>query len=232
MISPLEDGDLPPFGAIAAGATAAREHAAARASVYAALSFLSASPSDAAHSAEALAEAVDQASLAAGALPYDHDFAELLRVAATLREPDAAMRWARDYSALFEVGERGPPLPIREELAAGAAAASKEEVVRFYEHFGYALEPAAAWQPDHLSVLLEFLHFLAFHESGADPGEAVDSLRRAQRDFLARHVLDWLPGLAGLLRHTNGETFAATLFDAITAFARADHAWLARPFDA
>lgn len=63
-----------------------------------------------------------------------------------------------------------------------------EELVRFYGFFGLEREEVAEL-PDHLTVELEFMHFLTFLEHHqAEQGRAVDDLRRAQRDFLERHL--------------------------------------------
>lgn len=199
--------------------------AAARACMYAALSALTASPP--ATDGEALAHL----EAAAAALPYPLDVAPLAEVAVALREPAALAAFHSAYSSAFEVGERGPPLPIRAELAPGVGPQAKEEVVRFYEHFGYELGAAMAWQPDHLSVLLEFLHYLAWQGSGRAAADARRSLQRAQRDFLARHVLGWLPQVSGSLAQQSPAAPLTVLFAAVAAFARADHAWLAAVTD-
>lgn len=63
-----------------------------------------------------------------------------------------------------------------------------EELVRFYEFFGLARGEAAE-MPDHLSVELEFMHFLTHLESRVgDEPESLASVRRAQHDFIARHL--------------------------------------------
>ena len=59
--------------------------------------------------------------------------------------------------------------------------------MRFYEFFGLAHREGAE-MPDHLSVELEFMHFLTHLEAQTREAEALDSLRRAQHDFLSRHV--------------------------------------------
>ncbi len=109
---------------------------------------------------------------------------------------DVAALVGASYGALFEVGDRGPPLAIREELAPNANAAAKEEVARFYEHFGYRLGDDYAWRPDHLSVLLEFMHFLSWHESQSNDAALIAGLRAAQRDFCQRHLVWWVGDLA------------------------------------
>lgn len=139
---------------------------------------------------------------------------------------------ARAHGALFEVGDRGPPLALREELAPGANAASKEEVARFYEHFGYELGEDYAWRPDHLSVLLEFMHFLAWHE--AQPASAEEEaaglaagLRAAQRDFAQRHIAWWLPAVAAAVAaREDGSPLIAGALALAADFIAADLDWL------
>ena len=66
-----------------------------------------------------------------------------------------------------------------------------EELVRFYEHFGldYNLERVRLW-PDHLTVQLDALQYLAFIEALAEDSRL--PLVRAQMDFLDNHLLKWI----------------------------------------
>ena len=74
-----------------------------------------------------------------------------------------------------------------------------EELVRFYNFFGLRLSPGL--MPDHITVELEFMHYLAFKESEAsESGGDVESYRRAERDFLDRQLANWLPRLQASLR--------------------------------
>ncbi len=176
--------------------------ALARAQLYAGLSRLLASPE------QAIARAwLDHVSIIERLLIADEALASegsriaelfALSQAADLEHSaeDVAARVGASYGALFEVGDRGPPLAIREELAPNANAAAKEEVARFYEHFGYRLGDEYAWRPDHLSVLLEFMHFLSWHESQSLDAALVAGLRAAQRDFCQRHLASWVGELA------------------------------------
>ncbi len=131
----------------------------------------------------------------------------------------------RDYSALFEVGDEGPPLPLREAAREGGRASVREEVVRFYEHFHYTLNEHHAWQPDHLSVQLEFMHLLCFREAQAESPEAALPWQRAQADFAERHLVAWLPELAaGVARLAPASPYAPA-FAELSEFVRADAAW-------
>jgi len=63
-----------------------------------------------------------------------------------------------------------------------------EELMRFYDFFGLGRGEAVE-MPDHLSVELEFMHFLTHLESQvADRPDDLFSVKRAQRDFLMRHL--------------------------------------------
>ncbi|MFZ9905821.1 MAG: molecular chaperone TorD family protein [Steroidobacteraceae bacterium] len=179
--------------------------AMARAEMYAGLSRLFASPE------QAIATAwldhvtiIERLLMADEALSTEGNrIAELFTLSQTADLEESAESTAASigasYGALFEVGDRGPPLAIREELAPGANAAAKEEVARFYEHFGYRLGDDYAWRPDHLSVLLEFMHFLTWHESQSTDTALVQGLRAAQRDFCQRHLAWWVGDLADLV---------------------------------
>ncbi len=203
-----------------------RQAAAARSAAYALFSQLVASPFD----APSLAAALPPADLGAVAdelrpqLPYPLDLGPLV-AAAELEETDAE-RLAGAYSGLFEVGSSGAPVPLREELAEVAAVKAKEETLRFYDFFGYALAEERQWAPDHLSVQLEFLHFLAYRKSREADPERMESYRLAQRDFLERHLCRWFPEvLAGVGRHAR-EPYWRALFEALGAFLDADAGWL------
>lgn len=225
--------------------------ALARARIYGVLAPLMASPEEAVATGwQDPAAAVEELAAALEDAPFDlpeTSDATLAQLAAAARAAPAAVLAAdvaRAHGALFEVGDRGPPLALREELAPGANAAAKEEVARFYEHFGYELGDGYAWRPDHLSPMLEFMHFLAWHEAqppstDADDGARGDDgdgdidvalavgLRAAQRDFAARHLVRWLPTVAAAVaaREDGSPLIAGTLTLAADLIA-ADLDWL------
>lgn len=223
--------------------------ALARARIYGVLAPLMASPEEAVATGwQDPAAAVEELAAALEDAPFDlpeTSDATLAQLAAAARAAPSAVLAAdvaRAHGALFEVGDRGPPLALREELAPGANAAAKEEVARFYEHFGYELGDGYAWRPDHLSPMLEFMHFLAWHEAqppstDADDGARGDDgdidvalaagLRAAQRDFAARHLVRWLPTVAAAVaaREDGSPLIAGTLTLAADLIA-ADLDWL------
>ena len=211
--------------------------ALARARIYGVLAPLVASPEEAVATgwqdpAAAVEELVASLEDAPFDLPETSDDT-LAQLSAAARAAPAAVLAAdvaRAHGALFEVGDRGPPLALREELAPGANAAAKEEVARFYEHFGYELGDGYAWRPDHLSPMLEFMHFLAWHEAQPPSDEETGlaaGLRAAQRDFAARHLVRWLPTVAAAVaaRADGSPLIAGTLTLAADLIA-ADLDWL------
>ena len=134
-----------------------------------------------------------------------------------------------EYIRLFDVGPKGrPPCTLYEgEYRSGARMQVMEELVRFYDHFGLSLSTEDRELPDHLSVELEFLHYLTFKEvaalgRGLDPG----AYRRAEIDFLARHPTRWIPSLRAKVAEQQGEPPFAALIGATDDFVRADLAYL------
>ena len=203
------------------GASTALAVDRARSAAFALFSRLVASPFDISASGKGLLPddldmALDELSTA---LPYPTDFGKLKGAAAAMGPNTRDTE--REYGAIFEVGRNGPPLPIRQELLYDEtkSAQKKEEIVRFYEHFSYPLNPERQWAPDHLSVALEFQHFLAFRAAKAeDPAPFV----LAARDFSSRHLADWTSMLAQTVAHRSEDTYLKTLFQAVAAFVRAD----------
>lgn len=109
-------------------------------------------------------------------------------------EPSAARR-AR-YHALF-VGPGRPRLWLYESAHRSGRVLGPETfaVERFYRAGG--LEVASAELPDHASVELAFLAYLA--ERGADQSE---------REFIEKHAGRWLPELSRALADSGDEVYA------------------------
>lgn len=177
------------------------------------------------------------------ASPHDLDPRGLL---ATRRGRCAALSWAavlepaidrlasaeldslqRSFSGLFEVGDQGPPVPIRESLRPARPPGAREEVVRFYEFFGYAPGERFAWQPDHLSIELEFLHVLCAQEANAGDDAAALPFQRAQADFATRHPAAWLQAFADDAARVAPASPHTSAAAAVASFVAADVAWQA-----
>ncbi len=129
----------------------------------------------------------------------------------------------RQYSSLFEVGSDGPPVPIREDIQTGQRAGTREDLVRFYDFFGYALAERFAWAPDHLSVELEFMHFLCYGEAATE--EDPEPYQLAQVDFAERHLVRWVPAFADKVAKTAGNTIYTRVSAALKDFILADFGW-------
>lgn len=115
---------------------------------------------------------------------------------------------AVEFTRLFDVGAGGPPCPLYGGLYVGARMKTMEEVVRFYNHFGLTVSESPRELPDHVTTELEFLHFLAFREAQAiEQGAEPDPFRRAQRDFIARHLGRWVPKLRAKLEGADAMPF-------------------------
>ena len=132
----------------------------------------------------------------------------------------------REYSGLFEVGSNGPPVPIREDLHRNQPAGVREDIVRFYEFFGYGLEENFAWSPDHLSIELEFMHFLCFKEAemSKNNGDAL-SFQLAQSDFSERHLVNWVSELAANIIKQQPVSLYGRLIAAMSEFLVKDFEW-------
>lgn len=164
------------------------------------------------------------------ALPCDVDFYPLAKTAWRLSESDYhALR--DEYTQLFETAADELPVPICESQARGRSAQSRDELLGFYEFFGYAPREENQAQPDHLSVMLEFMHYLTWCESQeTDPVEIL-SWQFAQRDFLERHLTDWFSQLLVGVQLNGSSLFYLRLFESLGAFLRADARWQQQTID-
>ncbi len=117
---------------------------------------------------------------------------------------------AVEYTRLFDVGASGPPCPLYGGLYGGARMKVMEEAVRFYNHFGLHISEEPRELPDHILIELEFLHYLAFREAEAlHASEDAGSWRRAQRDFITRHLGSWVPKLHAKLSQNEPPPYIA-----------------------
>jgi DMSO reductase family type II enzyme chaperone len=130
------------------------------------------------------------------------------------------------YVSTFEVGAGRPFCPLYEGSHRSGRMKLMEELVRFYEHFG--LKTTAGDHPDHLAAELEFMHYMSFKEAAAAAhNDDVADVRRAQRDFLDRHLCKWLPRLRIRLSTANDlPEFYVSAANLADQFCSRDLAWL------
>jgi DMSO reductase family type II enzyme chaperone len=130
------------------------------------------------------------------------------------------------YVSIFEVGTGRPYCPLYEGSHRRGRMKLMEELVRFYEHFGLKIQPGD--HPDHLSAELEFMHYMTFKEAAVIAHrDSADDLRRAQHDFLDRHLCKWLPRMRERLLSASGlPQFYSLAADLADDFCKRDLAWL------
>ena len=130
------------------------------------------------------------------------------------------------YVSTFEVGTGRPYCPLYEGSHRSGRMKLMEDLVRFYEHFGLMTQPGD--HPDHLSAELEFMHYMSFKEAAAQAhSDPVPDLRRAQRDFLDRHLCKWLPRVGKrLVSARDLPAFYLSAASLAEEFCRRDLAWL------
>jgi DMSO reductase family type II enzyme chaperone len=163
-----------------------------------------------------------QVAEATAALPFSLSLADL-----TLRPEELGSKDLQaEYVRLFEVGLMGGP-PC--SLFAGHHETDRlrvmEELVRFYSFFDLRLTPGR--MPDHITVELEFMQFLAFREAEAiEQGNDRESCLRAQRDFLKRQLGRFLARLSDKVRAHKPLPFFEGLIELGHRFAQEDHGYI------
>ena len=188
--------------------------AAPRCAAYAAWSELMASP----HDLDPRPSLKDKLGVGAR-LPYETGLDELIQefIAVDLE------RLKAQYSGLFEVGNKGPPVPIREELQTGQRAGTRESLIRFDNFFSYSLAEKFAWLPDHLSVELEFMHFLCYREAAV--ADNAISFQLAQADFTQRHLLRWIGPMVADVETVASGSLYGRIMQGLKIFIDRDFEW-------
>jgi len=132
-----------------------------------------------------------------------------------------------EYIRLFEVGPRGHALcPLYSGHYASDRLHTMEELVRFYNYFG--LRITQGLMPDHVTVELEFMHYLAHQEAQArQSGDDRESYLRAQRDFLERHLNGWWPLALAATQRQRPQRFYRSLMTLVLRFLAAERGHLA-----
>ncbi len=122
----------------------------------------------------------------------------------------------------FDTGSPLPPCPPYEGFYIEPRTSIMLEISEFYRHFGLAVskKEGKCEFPDHISAELEFLHFLTFQET-QDP-ENFRGYLLAEKDFLERHPLKWVPGFCERLRDS-GNPFHTHLAEVASEFISCEH---------
>lgn len=118
------------------------------------------------------------------------------------------------YTTSFEVPN--PPVSLAENSYGYEAIATLfEDLYRVYEYFGLNFEQGTIRErPDVLTVELDFMQYLVYLESHQPRN--ITPLRRAQRDFLDRHLAPFVTSLMNKLQQKNISPYQelATLLNA------------------
>lgn len=131
------------------------------------------------------------------------------------------------YIALFEVGVPEPPVPLLESAHSSRAVPQEIvlECVNFYDVLG--LRPSgSAFPPDHLVTQLEFLAAVRYLRQRQSDLQTAEPLRRLERDFIDRHLLNWLPTVQQKIDQLNPPLFPM-LFRLLIAHLKAEISMLA-----
>lgn len=202
-------------------------HALTRAAVYGMFAELVALPNEGTLIADHFEQAYNLASTVPARLPYPWSPALLLAAVAAARELDEA-QLAAAAGALFAGG------PASAAVALSAAPAWRDDPLavsrlqREYERHDYAADPA--FPADHLSVQLGFLRHLCEQQAELGAPDEHGRARAVQREFLAGHLLQWVPQLAAAVERCDADlrrVFRGVL-EALAQWLHKDEHWLAQ----
>ncbi len=134
-----------------------------------------------------------------------------------------------EFTRTFDAAPPVPSCPPYEGIYYGEPrSAVMLEVSEFYNCFGLRMsqEEGKREFPDHISAELEFLHFLAFKEANAvwnGDEKTLNGYLLAQKDFLERHLIRWVPEFCGKLQNSASIPFYAWLARITSRFIMSEH---------
>jgi DMSO reductase family type II enzyme chaperone len=111
------------------------------------------------------------------------------------------------------------------------------EVKKFYRAFGLELSEKTLELPDHIVNELEFMHFLAHLALEAGRGQLGGSVGpgqfvHAQKDFLERHLGQWIPKFCQALQEKTDDLFYVQLAVLTAQFVEDDLEWVRNQYEA
>jgi DMSO reductase family type II enzyme chaperone len=161
------------------------------------------------------------------ALPYALALGDGHAVRQQLCEAAGHRELQSEYIRLFDVGTPRPPCPLYGGEYKKGRKGVMEELIRFYNYFGLHPSPRSRDMPDHITIELEFMHFVIFREVAAlHHQQDRTSYLRAERDFLERHLCAWVPRLRERLQRQQPPAFYAALTRLAEGFLAADLGYL------
>ncbi len=158
-------------------------------------------------------------------LPFQLAWTDELQSSSTWENLEA------EYIEKFDVGNhQTPPCSLHEGVIRGNVTRVEAftDLLRCYDYFGVKLSESQRRYPDYLGVQLEFMAFLGHKvtQLERDGGDSVPLLR-AQRDFLERHLLSWVPLLREKIEGNVSESFYKSLSGLLLCFLEQHHQYLA-----
>lgn len=131
-----------------------------------------------------------------------------------------------EFVRLFEVAQGGPESPLYGGAYTSDRMGTMEEVVRFYDYFGLKTGEEGALPPDHLTTEMDFMQYLTFKEAATPSPRLAKSYVNAQKDFLERQLLTWLPEFQEKVNGQDPIAFFKWIVDVTVAYAQADLAYI------
>jgi DMSO reductase family type II enzyme chaperone len=148
---------------------------------------------------------------AASLLPFPLEVGEL-----TLASDVDPESYSAEYARLFGAG-------CSEALQIGAEDRDDVEAKlrREYEYFGLAVSTDRR-SADDLCTECDFMQYLAFREAATGSDRLRASYRKAQRDFLERHLLSWVPDMVAAATALGPNAVYSWGLDRLDTFLRSD----------
>lgn len=174
-------------------ATKTQEQAARRSEIYQLLSSIFRFPTHEIFEGVKSRKIWDRLQFVAPELPYSLTIAQIQDNSGLNFEEFQSL-----YIRLFEVGQGiAPVCPLYEGHYKGMHSSMMAELLAFYHYFGVGLNQHGPRElPDHLSIELEFLHVLTYKEAIASREDGkVTPYLKAERDFLERHLLEFVTAM-------------------------------------
>lgn len=173
------------------------EHALARAQVYRLLAHAFFQPDSPLNEIRRNGRLLSEGRAALAALPATRSLLRLLGSVEEGFRATSRRELSRRYVALISHGGEGASLPYETEYTSPHAfqkQAQLADIAGFYRAFGLQWETQGHERPDHLSLELEFMYYLALKQAhalahGAEDGVAV--CVDAQEAFLRDHLGRW-----------------------------------------
>jgi TorA maturation chaperone TorD len=146
------------------------------------------------------------------------------------------MELQAEYTRLF-VGPDPPVVPPYESIYREAGYTVMGEttlsVLKAYEEAGVVLSPDLKDLPDHVAVELEFLSLLCEEEAAFWQGEEahIAAVMRAEQNFVAGHLLRWVPAFAKKVSETSSSPFYQGLAQVTVSYLPYENDYLSTMMD-